>query len=234
MGNHLEQITKIIYREHKQDRQFSGQIHPPEEDLVGLLENTLKPKERRLLQKHLLECDLCAECLAAQLKIQPHLSLELPASLLEKVKKMVQEGARENLLEVFLQLKEKALQIIHTTGDVLFGQELVPAPVLRSRNIHEFKEEISILKDLQQVRVMAKIQSKTARSFNLSITVTDKESQKAGKGLRVALIKDSIELESYVNESGSSFFEDIQPGEYLVEINRHEERVAVIDLKVKT
>jgi hypothetical protein len=233
MGNYLEKITKIIYREWKAAGSFSGQDHPNEEDLACLIDNTLKPADKRLVQQHLLKCDLCAECLATQLKIQPHLSLDLPAQLFEKVKKMAEEGSRENLLEICLKLKEKALEIIQTTGDVLFGQELVPAPVLRSRKINEFKEEVSILKDLQQIRVMAKIQNKTTHSFNLTITVTDKQAQKADKNLRVTLIKDGVELESYLNESGSSFFENVQPGDYLVEVSRQEERVAVIDLKVK-
>jgi hypothetical protein len=233
MTNYLEQITKIIYREWKAAKRFAGQEHPSEEELVCLLENTLKPADKRLVQKHLLKCDLCAEYLATQLKIQPHLSLDLPAGLLEQVERLVNEGARENLLEICLKLKEKALEIIQTTGDVLFGQELVPAPVLRSRKISEFKEEISILKDLQKIRVLAKIQNKTTQSFNLTITVTDKQAKKADKSLRVTLIKDGLELESYVNESGSSFFENIQPGNYSVEVSRQEERVAVIDLQVK-
>jgi hypothetical protein len=233
MGNDFEGITRIIYRQWKAAGRFGVDEHPSEEELACLAENTLKPADRRLVQQHLLKCDLCAEYLAIQLKIQPHLSLDLPLPLLEKVKKLVEEGSRENLLEICLKLKEKALEIIQTTGDVLFGQELVPAPVLRSRKISEFKEEVSILKDLQQIRVMAKIQNKATRSFNLTITVTDKQAKKADKNLRVTLIRDGVELESYLNESGSSFFENVQPGDYLVEVSRQEERLAVIDLKVK-
>ena len=125
------------------------------------------------------------------------------------------------------------MEIIQTTGDVLVGQELVPAPVLRSRQINEFKEEVSILKDLQQIRVIARIQNKNTKSFNLTITVKDKVSQEVYKNLRITLIKDGIELESYIADSGSSFFENILPGDYLVEVSRQEQRIAVIDLKVK-
>jgi hypothetical protein len=233
MVNYLEKVTKIIYREWKVAGRTDSLEHPSEEELACLVENTLKSADKRSVQQHLLKCDLCAEYLAIQLKIQPHLSLDLPASLLEKVKRLAEEGSRETLLEICLKLKEKALEIIQTTGDVLFGQELVPAPVLRSRKINEFKEEVSILKDLQQIRVMAKIQNKTTHSFNLTITVTDKQAQRADKNLRVTLIRDGIELESYLNESGNSFFENVQPGDYLVEVSRQEERIAVIDLKVK-
>jgi len=235
MANYFEQVVKIVYREWKAANRFTGQDHPDAESLACFLEDILPAADKRQIQEHALSCGLCAEYLSTQLKIQPHLSLTVPAPLLEKIKKLVEEGARENLLEIFLKLKEKALEIIQTTGDVLFGQELIPAPLLRSRKINEFKEEVSILKDLQQIRVTAKIQNKSTQSFNLTITVKDKQSQsqKVDKNLRITLIKDGLELESYVNASGSSFFENILPGNYIVEVSRQGQREAVIDLKVK-
>ena len=233
MLNYLEKITKIIYREWKAARCFTGQDHPSEESLVCFLEDKLSGKDKDMLQKHLISCNMCAEYISTQQKIQPHLSLDIPAPLLEKIKKLVVEDTKENLFEIFLKLKDKVLEIIQTTGDVLVGQELVPAPVLRSRQINEFKEEVSILKDLQQIRVLAKIQNKNTKSFNLTIAVKDKISQKIYKNLRITLIKDGIELESYMTDSGSSFFENILPGDYVVEVSQQEQRIAVIDLKVK-
>ncbi len=233
MPERFEQIAKIIYREWKQGNRFVGESHPDPESLACFLEDTLPPPERKLVQEHALSCELCCEYLSTPLKIQPHLSLDVPTGLLEKVRKLIQEESRGNLLEIFIKLKDKALEIMQTSGDVLLGQELVPAPVLRSRKINEFKEEVSILKDFQQIRVMAKIQNKTAKNFNLTIPLKDKTGLKVDKNLRVALIKDGLELESYFNDSGSSFFENIIPGDYLVEISRQEQREAVIDLKVR-
>jgi len=233
MPDYFEQLARIIYREWKKTNRFSAEVHPDAESLACFLEDKLSEPEKKLIQKHALSCDLCAEYLSTQLKIQPHLSLEVPAALLEKIKMLVNQDNSGDLLEIFIKLKEKALEIIQTTGDVLFGQELVPAPVLRSRKISEFKDEISILKDLQQVRVMAKIQSKSIKSFNLTITVKDKKSQKISKDLRVTLVRDGIELESIITDpAGSSFFENILPGSYAVEIYREDQREAVIDLKV--
>ncbi len=233
MFNNLEKITRFIYRERKGQEPFLGQDHPSEENLACFLEDKLPADDKGLILKHLLSCEVCVEYFSTQLKIQPHLSLDVPAPLLEKIEKMVAQQVSEDLLEIFLKLKEKALEIIQTTGDVLLGQELVPAPVLRSRKINEFKEEVSILKDFQQIRVSAKIQSKSNKSFNLVISVKDKQGQGVDKNLRITLIKDSLELESYINESGSGSFENISPGDYMVEISRQGQREAVIDLKVK-
>jgi hypothetical protein len=233
MFNDFEKLARIIYRERKGAGLFMGRDHPSEESLASFLEDKLPANDKNMVLEHLLSCQVCAECLSVQLKIQPHLSLDVPVPLLEKIKNLVGQEISENLLEIFLKLKEKALEIIQTTGDVLLGQELVPAPVLRSRKISEFKEEVSILKDLQQIRVMAKIQNKSTQSFNLTITVKDKQSLNIDKNLRITLIKDDLELESYINDSGSSFFDNILPGNYIVEISRQGQREAVIDLKVK-
>lgn len=233
MPDYLEAIAKVIYREWKSAGQFTGENHPDEESLACFAENKLSGKDKEIVQKHLISCNICAEYVSVQLKIQPHLSLDLPLPLEEKIKNMVIRGSKENLFEIFLKLKDKALEIIQTSGDVLVGQELIPAPVLRSRQINEFKEEISILKDIQQLRVLAKIQNKNSKKFSLAITVKDKLSQKTYKNLRITLIKDEIELESYMTDSGSSFFENIPPGDYLVEVSREGQKIAVIGLKVK-
>ncbi|MDD5476824.1 MAG: hypothetical protein PHG87_01230 [Candidatus Omnitrophica bacterium] len=234
MLNYLEKITKIIYRQWKKGRSFKAKGHPSEEDLACFLEGKFSVQDKEAVQKHLLSCDICAEYLSVPLKIQPHLGVDVPAQLLEKVKKLLGLETSENLLEIFLKLKDKAMEIIQTTGDVLVGQELIPAPVLRSRKIDEFKEEVSILKDLQQIRILAKIQNRDTKSFNLTITVKDKKSQKVSKNLRITLIRDGVELESYITDSaGSSFFENILPGNYSVEVSREDQKEAVIDLKVQ-
>lgn len=233
MFSHFEKIIRVIYREWKSAGRLINNEHPTEEALACFLEDKLAQVDRDLIQGHLLSCDICAEYLSTQLKIEPHLSKDVPALLLERVRKMIGSGVKENIFEIFLRLKEKALEIIQTSGDVLVGQELIPAPVLRSRQINEFKEEVSILKDIQQIRVMAKVENKNTKSFNLTITVKDKQDQEGSKDLRITLIKDEVELESYISDSGGSVFENVPPGNYRVEVTQETRLVAVIDLKVK-
>ncbi len=233
MLNYFEKIARIIYKERKDIIRYTGNDHPDEESLACLLEDKLSRSEKDTIQKHLLICDSCAQNLSTQLKIQPHLSMEVPVPLLEKIKALVIQQTKENLFEIFLKLKDKALEIIQTTGDVLVGQELIPAPVLRSRKISEFKEEVNILKDLAQIRVLVKIENKNTASFNLTITVKDKQTRKVKNNLRVTLLKDEIELESYIAESGNSVFENIAPGNYSVQINQEDQIIALINLEVK-
>lgn len=233
MLSHYEKIIRFIYREWKGDGCLVNNEHPTEEALVCFLEDKLTQTDKDLIQRHLLKCDICAEYLSTQFKIEPHLSKDVPASLLERVGKMVGNDVKGDVFEIFLRLKEKAWEIIQTSGDVLVDQELIPAPVLRSRQINEFKEELSILKDLQEVRVLAKVESKNGRVFNLVITIKNKQGQQVNKDLRTTLIKDEVELESYISGAGSSIFENILPGSYRVEVTQETRLLAVIDLKVK-
>jgi len=232
MFNRLEKITRVIYKEWKGSHLYTGKDHPDEERLACFLEDKLSRHDKEIIQKHLLSCDLCAEYLSTQLKIKPRLSLDVPVSLLEKVKKIINQETKENLFEILLRLKGKVIEVIQTTGDVLLGQELIPAPVLRSRQISEFKEEVNILKDLQQIRVLAKIENKDSVSFNLTIMVKDKQG-KIQKNLRVTLLKETIEMESYATDSGTSSFENILPGNYTVEVIQEDQKVAIINLEVK-
>jgi len=233
MFNYFERITRIIYREWKGASRLTDKEHPDEEALVSFLEDKLPKIDRDLIQEHLLKCDICAEYLGTQLKIETHLSKDVPLVLLERVRKMIDSDVKENILEIFLMLKEKTLEIIQTSGDVLLGQELIPAPVLRSRQINEFKEEVSILKDLKESRVLAKVENKGNRIFNLAVTIKDKQGRQIDKTLRMTLIKDGIELESYVSDTGSILFENILPGNYKVEVSQGARVLAVINLKVK-
>ena len=233
MFNYFEKISRIIYREWKGAGRLVNNEHPTEEALVCFLEDKLAPVDSDLMQKHLLKCAICVEYLSTQLKIAPHLSKDVPDSLLEKVKKIIGSDVKENVFEIFLKLKEKAWEIIQTSGDVLVGQELIPAPVLRSRKINEFKEEVSILKDLEEVRILAKVESKSSKIFSLSIIIKDKQDKQVSKDLRITLMQGEVELESYISDSGGSIFENISPGNYRVEVTQAARMIALIDLKVK-
>jgi len=234
MLSKFEKIIRVIYREWKGAAgSLADNEHPDEETLACFLEDKLAQADRDLIQAHLLKCNKCAEYLGAQLKIEPHLSRDLPAYLLEKARKIIGSDAGENIFEILLKLKNKTWEIIQTSGDVLVGQELIPAPVLRSRQISEFKEEVSILKDLHEVRVLAKVESRSNNIFNLSINVKDKQGKETDKDLRITLIRGEVELESYISDTGSRVFENILPGNYRVEITQEARLVATIDLKVK-
>jgi hypothetical protein len=116
----------------------------------------------------------------------------------------------------------------------LVGQELVPAPVLRSRNIRDFKDEVTILKDFKDVRVEAKIENKLGSSFSLTVIVKEKPDLQVIKDLRITLFKGDMELESYHVDSGKVTFEHVACGSYTVAISSLTTTLASVLLDIKT
>ncbi len=233
MPNYFEKIIGVIYRKKRSSESFVSGEHPDEEALACFLEDKLPHADRLFIEEHLVRCSFCAEYVGSQLKMQSSLAKEVPRLLLEKVKKLVIDGGREGLFEIFIKLKEKAIEIIQTSGDVLVGQELIPARVLRSRRIKDFREEVVILKDLQSIRVEARLKNNNAKSFDLTVAARDKQSQKLIRDLRVTLLKGGLELESYASEAASVIFRDILPGIYTAEVTKAGEKVAVVEIRAE-
>lgn len=233
MEDRLEKLVKLAYRRWKSDRFNKGKEHPDEEALVCFMEKRLTLEENEIIKEHLITCDACAQAVALNLTSQIIETKEIPEELLNRLKSLLVSQCEPSILEIILRLKEKALEIINTTGDVLVGLELVPAPVLRSRSIKDFKDEVTILKDFKDIRVEVKIENKGGEEFNLNILVRQKQTQKTIKDLRVTLVKEDLELESYLTDSGTVVFEHVLIGKYSVEISTIDTKVASILLDIK-
>lgn len=233
MQSKFERFAKFVYKRWKLDLGKSYELHPDEETLACFLDDKLSRQESEDVRKHLLSCDACMEALILNAKFKDVSLEDVPQELLNHAKGLLASGDKFSLLEAVIKLKEKAIEIINTTGDVLLGQEFIPAPVLRSRQIRDFKDEVTILKDFPDVRVEAKIENKGQQAFSLVIVAKQKQTQKLIKDLRVTLFKADTELESYLTDSGTVKFEHVQLGKYMVEISSPENKLASIALDVR-
>ncbi len=234
MQDKIEKLITGVYKRWKRGCPKPEACHPDEETMVCFLENRLTLQESEEIKKHLITCDDCCESIRISLETGSiKTSLDLPQELLEAVKGLVLQKDTVSVLEIFLRLKEKVLEIINTTGDILVGQELVPAPILRSRGHKDFKDEVVILKDFKDIRLEVKIENKQGNEFNLIINAKCKKTQKPIKDLRVSLLKDDIELESYLTDFGQASFEHVLLGKYKVEISNVESKLAAVLLDIK-
>jgi len=235
MEDNLARLTGELYKRWKKAQKARlPQAHPDEEELACLAQNLLNTDEAGRIKEHILVCDDCSHALALHLKIQGAAPEDVPEELQARIKELV-SGQDAALWQIVLLLKEKALEIIDVSGNILLGQELVPAPVLRSRSIKEFKDEVTILKEFKDIRVEARIVNKQGKSFSLTITAKDKQSNKTVKDLRVTLLKGELELESYLVDSGAVTFEHVLLGKYTVELYGAESgKFASVLLDIKT
>jgi len=233
MENKLEDLIKLAYRKWKKDSPRAQENHPDEETLACFVENKLSEEENESVCAHLIACYSCLEAIVAQAGLKASEIEELPEGLIERVKGLEGSIDKSFILEIILKAKEKLLEMLETNGDILVGQELMPASILRSRQIKEFKDKVTILKDFQSVRIEVSIESKQSRSVNLTVIAKEKQTNKLIRDLRITLIKDDIELESYLSDSGSVTFEQVILGKYSIEIVASQDKLATVKLDIK-
>ncbi|MFA4984196.1 MAG: hypothetical protein WC559_02650 [Candidatus Omnitrophota bacterium] len=235
MPESLEDLIKSVYRGWKAGRSGELRDHPCEEELVCLAEGRLSPKDARAVKSHLAECDECGSRFSAYVKLRflPEGVLEVPLALREKLKGLLTQKPGNPVLEIFLRFKEKVLELISTTGNVLVGQELVPAPLLRARRIRDFKDGIDIFNDFEKIRVEVKIEKKGGNNFNLEVSVKEKQTQRWLRDIRITLEREGFELESYMSDKGGVTFENIALGEYRIEISDAQSVLACVVLDVR-
>jgi len=233
MEKNMEKLVSLIWRRWRQDNTAGGFLHPEEEELACFLEDKLSLDENSKIKTHILSCAHCSELVATQIRLKKFPEYEAPKELIASAQALVDDEGRIAILEVILFFKDRVIELLSTTGDCLVGQEFVPAPVLRSRNIRDFKDEVTILKDFKDIRVEARIQNKEGKIFDLTILARHKDSQEALKDLRVTLFKEDTELESYLTDAGSVKFEHVSLGEYLVELSSSQDKVASVLLEIK-
>ncbi len=233
MPEKIEKFIKTVYEKWKNQQPQAQGVHPDEEDIACFLENKLSDQECETVKNHLIHCDRCAEIVAIQLALKPARALDVPRQLVARVKDLARPQEQIPALQICLRLREKILEILNTTGNVLVGQELVPAPVLRSRKINEFKDEVTVLKEFAGMRVEVKILSQEAGVFSLIILATEKTTQKIMKDLRFTLIREGLEMESYLSSLGKVTFEHVLLGKYTVEISTIESKLASILLDIR-
>lgn len=233
MKDKFEGLVKSVYRMWREDNTKIEGEHPDEEGMVCFLEGRLSEEENERIKSHLISCAACSEVIAMSLDVSAVENKDVPEELLERVRNLAASGLKLSLLEISLKVKERLLEIINTTGDILVGSELVPAPLLRSRKMQDFKDEVTILKDFKDIRVQAKIENKGAKAFSLIILVKEKQGQRVIKDLRITLLKEGLELESYLTDSASATFEHLFLGKYTVEIVSSGTKLASILLDIK-
>jgi len=229
MPEKIEGLVKRVYRSWKKRLPQAQGIHLDEEAFACFLEGRLSPSENERINTHLVSCDSCLEAFVSSINAQGASTLEVPQGLEDKVRAILSLKEKMTVLEVILRLKENMLEVINSNGDILVGQELVPA---RSRKIRDFKDEVTLLKDFKHVQVEVRLENKAGKYFNLMIQVKKKHSQGLLKDLRVTLIKDGLELESCISDTGSVNFEHILLGRYSLEVTCAAQAVALVTLDI--
>jgi len=222
----IERLIKMVYGFFKSKEPKKDLICPDEETLVSFLEGKLSSDEDIKLQEHILSCRRCSEIISFfELKEER----EVPQYLIEKVKGLIKKEI-PLWLEVVIALKEKGLSIIKSTADILLGNEILPLPVLRSRNIELIEKPLSLIKDFGDIRIQIEINKTEKTKIKLTVFLLDKKSLKPLEDLRIGLFKQNREIESYSLQKGNAVFENLEFGEYEIKVSKDLETLGLIKL----
>ncbi|MCM8800395.1 MAG: hypothetical protein NC912_00045 [Candidatus Omnitrophica bacterium] len=233
MLNKLERVIQRVYKVWKKEQKESD-IHPDEETLTCFLESRLSSEDSEEIKRHLISCKGCMERVNLLIRLEEMPLKEFPQQLLANIASLLPSQTPPESLEVVLQFKEDLIRILKTTGEILLGKELISQAVLRSRQIKDFKDELRIAKDFKEFKIEIKIINKKTKAFDLSIIVRKRRPLQLMKDLRITLIKDDTELESYLSSSGKVTFEGIPLGTYTIQVSRLKELIGYLHLEVKT
>lgn len=233
MSDKLEKVIGMAYKRWRSERGRRPGAHPDEETFVCFLEDTLTTEQREQVRGHILECPLCSQILAASLKLSYTGELGPSPGLQEKLIREVEHKLGTRILEICLRMKDRAMDVLSTNGDILLGQELIPGAVLRSRRIEDFPDEVSFFKDFKDIHVEVRLSHRSNGSLNVTVAIKDKASQKPVGDLRVSLRQDELELESKLSDHGKVCFEGIAPGSYTIEISSPKQIVATVFLDLE-
>ena len=226
----IEVLVKNVYGRFLEKRALTLNKCLSEEELALFLLGDMDGGISRRAQAHIALCSRCAELTALYCKADRAQGQIVPGQLVEKAKALVGERL---IFEVGLRLKEKFMELLKTTGDVIRGGDMAPVPVLRGRGFREFKEEISLVKEFEEIRITLSIDKKDKDRIRIGVVLSDKVSLAPIKDLRIALFRENMELESYFAKSGAAVFEGLTYGLYTLEISRRNNRIGIIKLEIK-
>lgn len=214
MQGDIEKVIGRVYKIWKEKFPQPAENCPDEETLSCFLEGRLPPQESQQLKNHIITCVQCQE-------------------IIRLVSVEVAEKNEPVLLKIILAFKDKAIDLINTSGDVLYGQEFAPLPVLRSRNIKDFGQEVIIVEDIGNIKAEIEIENKANYIARITVKLTDINTGKPSEGLRVSLIRQEQEIESYIAEAGQAVFDSVLADNYSLEISSPELIIGKIILEIK-
>lgn len=228
----IEEVIRMIYRLCRKRWNKTSSSCPNEETLACFSEGKLSDSESKAIQQHLISCPRCAEIVSLFCRRFTE-EKDVPEFLIRRAKGLVSEKSFPNILDVVLVLKEKALQILGTTGDIILDNQIMPLPVLRSRQITDFPQEIRLIKEFNDIKLTLNIQKLDKDKIRVNLDLMHKISLMPLGGLCIVLLKDNQELESYEDVLGNATFDKVGFGRYIVQIMRKDKRIGSITLEIK-
>ncbi|MDP8259644.1 MAG: hypothetical protein P9L96_01360 [Candidatus Gygaella obscura] len=208
---------------------------PDVEMIACYVDGILLDSQKDLIESHAKECKHCKEEIECQISIagqqkQEDLSFA-PKYVTERAKSLVDERFGVNVLELVVKFTDKAIEIVRSSGEVLFGGQLQPAYALRGEESTDRSTQ-SIIKIFNDIKVEVEIVRQEDEFNKIILQIKNNQTATPIDDSRVTLIEKDIEVESYIIRNGKAIFENVKPGRYAIQISDVDKPIGIIMLEL--
>lgn len=204
------------------------------ETIACYVDDKLSETMKKAIGDHLSICKDCKENIELQIAVsslqRKQGLIPAPSCLTERAKNLLDEKFKANILEVIIKFTDKAIEIVRTTGEVFLGGHLQPAFVLRGVKETEATSTQTIFKVFDNVNVEIEVARQQKDLNRVILKLKDQQKNTMVNDLRVTLVLNDVELESYIAQNGKVIFENVKPGKYFIRISSIDSPIGIIML----
>lgn len=210
-----------------------------EEDVAGIIDGKIQESKNLQHIEHISSCQQCASVIKENFllarAIEGNAMIELPHYIAQKAMDLFIPERSQNILDIILNLKQKVIELVQTTGDILIGQELVPVAVLRGKHESDkFQNEIKVVKTFDNILAEVGIEKRNPTLCDIEIRMTEKDTKKKAQDLRVTLTKKNREIESTLVREGKVVFREVSANKYRIVIAKEDKKIGVVELLINS
>jgi hypothetical protein len=207
-----EQIIKRIFEKSSQHNPTT--TCPDPESLAMYMENRLEKRQRRLMEKHFVECDTCME------------EIVLCSTL--KKEEVVRQAIR-GAADVVVKFVKQAVEVISDLKDITVLPEL--APVLVRGSLKPMPATARFNKEFNDLSVEIAITKANGETGEIRIgAYKDKNPQDK---IRISLLSGKKEMASYLTKNGQVNFQYDEMGNYLIRLSKNSFYLGEISIELR-
>lgn len=232
-----ELLNKIMQLKHGKSGALSAEgCCLNEEQLACYVDGKYPEDEYEGYTKHIMSCGACSETIldyGKALLSEDHAEMP-PQMLIKNAQGLVEDTRLSDALDVIISIKNAALDLIKTTGEVILGNSLASMPAMRNEDKGKQSQNIRLVKKISNYCVDIEIQKKKADTTSIVVRMSEEETNIKADKFRVSLNKKGRELESLMSENGKVQFEEVKIGGYQFVIEIDGKKIGKINLSLES
>ena len=204
-----------------------------DEIIACLAEGLLKGDDLKIAESHIAKCPLCMDLFEAQKACvqerQQGAFDYAPAALIKRAQELVPQEQYCGFLDIALSFKERILEVIKTTGEILPSFNTAFA-IRGDQDAHS----VSVIREIfNDIQILVEVSRQADQTFRVVLKSIDQQTQVPVDDLRITLFHGEVELESYVALNGRVVFESLLENDYSIRISRMGILVGSVHLSLK-